>query len=97
MSDLLTCIDVSEIPAELGGECTSLLSESNEEMELREFVARQQRLIDGDNGPSPSHYRSLEIEKAMNSSPSSNPLDFQDDMEMEEDLEYQVYIYMRVF
>ncbi len=64
MSDLLTSIDASAIPVQLGGECTTLLSESNEEKQLKELVAS--RLIDDGIG-GPYYHGSLEIEKTISS------------------------------
>ncbi len=82
MIELLTCIDASAIPVELGGDCTTMLSESNEEKQLREFVAS--RLIDN-GGP---HYEGLEIEKTMSHRSQLNDV-YDEDTEME-DIECQV-------
>ncbi len=86
MSDLLTSIDASAIPVELGGECTTLLSESNEEKQLRELVAS--RLIDDDVG-GPHYHGSLEIEKTISSNQYHSSDVYEEDMKIE-DIECQV-------
>ncbi len=83
MIELLTCIDASAIPVELGGDCTTMLSESDEEKQLREFVASH--LID-DRG---LHYESLEIEKPMSCQSQLNDVYDYEDTVME-DIECQV-------
>ncbi len=89
MSDLLTSIDAYEIPLELGGECTSLLSESNEEKQLRELVASRLRddgCISGSKFPDGS----LEIEQPIRSNQyNSSDNVYEDDVKIE-DIEYQV-------